>query len=93
MSMFLAVLLAWDLSAGATGYKIYWRFAGADWGSHVVDVGNVTPKLPNSSILQAAIDEPWPNGSWVEFQCTAYNATGESGPSNVVEWHVTGNNK
>jgi hypothetical protein len=77
MSMFLAVLLAWDLSARATGYKIYWRFAGDDWGSHVVDVGNVT---------QAAIDEPWPNGSWVEFQCTAYNATGESGPSNVVEW-------
>ena len=83
MSMFLAVLLAWDLSAGATGYKIYWRFAGADWGSHVVDVGNVT---------QAEIDEPWPNGSWVEFQCTAYNATSESGPSNVVEWHVTGKN-
>ena len=51
MSMFLAVLLAWDLSAGVTGYKIYWRFAGDDWGSHVVDVGNVT---------QAEIDEPWP---------------------------------
>jgi hypothetical protein len=84
MSMFLAVLLAWDLSTGVTGYKIYWRFRGDDWGSHVVDVGNVT---------QAEIDEPWPTGSKVEFRCTAYNATGESGPSNVVEWHVTGNNK
>ena len=83
MSTFLAVLLAWNLSAGATGYKMHWRFAGDDWGSHVVDVGNV---------MQVEIDEPWPNGSKVEFRCTAYNATGESGPSNVVEWHVTGNN-
>jgi hypothetical protein len=83
MSMFLAILLAWDLSVGATGYKIYWRFTDDEWGGHVVDVGNVR---------QAEINEPWANGSKLQFRCTAHNATGESAPSNIVEWRVTGKN-
>ena len=76
--MFLAVLLAWDLSAGATGYKIYWRFAGADWGSHVVDVGNVT---------QAEIDEPWPNGSGSSSDARHTTRPAKAGPA--TSWSGT----
>lgn len=80
------VNLAWDSSAGATGYKVYYGTAsgvytgiGATEGNSPIDVGNVTTFTLHNLIS---------NQNWY-FAVTAYNAQGESGFSNELVVFVT----
>lgn len=77
---FSATSLKWDASAGKVdGYRIYY---GTDQGeySKEKDVGNTTICPLSAFSLQ--------NGATYYFVVTAYNETGESGPSNEVSWTV-----
>lgn len=61
--------------APATGYRIYYGSASGQYTLNA-DAGNA---------LQWPIPESWPAGVYY-FAATAYNATGESGYSNEVQW-------
>ncbi|HKQ60594.1 MAG TPA: hypothetical protein VJS92_04865 [Candidatus Polarisedimenticolaceae bacterium] len=65
--------LAWDASAGASGYRVYY---GATSGNltNSVDVGNTT---------QTTLNNLTDCSTWF-FVVTAYNSLGESTPSNEV---------
>lgn len=62
------VSLKWDVSTGATGYKVYKsEDLGVTWGTPV-DVGNVT-----TYIWTGIIED-----KMILFRVSAYNANGES---------------
>ena len=79
ISLLLAVTLAWDASTTPdVNYRVKWGFAPGV-ADHRVEAG------PSLSV---DINEPWPLGSTVYFTAYAYNAAGESGPSNEVAYVV-----
>lgn len=68
--------LAWDPSAGASGYKLYSGAQSGSYGSGL-QVGNVTQTTFNSA----------PDCALSYFAVTAYNSAGESSPSNeLASW-------
>jgi len=67
--------LAWDASAGADGYKIYYQpQAGGDQHSVLVENGTQVD-VSELHLLP---------GVTYAIYATAYNSAGESGPSNTV---------
>jgi hypothetical protein len=70
------VVLSWDPSGGASGYKIYHGTSSGQYGTPI-DVGNVTQSTVNS-LTDCATHY---------FATTAYNVAGESGFSTeVTSW-------
>ena len=75
INLLLAVWLAWDPSSGAWGYRLYYG-----------------PKSGVQSIFEDTGDKTtWqvtglPVGVPIYFVVRAYNAVGESGPSDEVVW-------
>lgn len=68
-----ALMLAWDPSERATGYKVYYGTASQVYDT-ILDVGAVT-----SVVISDLVP-----GQVYYFAATAYNAAGESGFSNEV---------
>ena len=71
------VVLTWDASPGATGYRIYHGVASGQYGTPGLDVGLET----TGTVSQLA------PGATYYFVVTAYNAESESGHSNEVSKH------
>jgi hypothetical protein len=76
-----SVTLRWDASAtpNIDGYRVKWGFNQGGPYNHPVEAGQ---------LLTVTIDEPWPTGMPVYFTAYAFNAAGESLPSNEVEFIV-----
>jgi hypothetical protein len=74
-----AVVLAWDPSAGATGYALHYGQASGAYAT-TLDTGAAT---------QASVNGLTP-GLTYYFAATAYNATDDSGFSNEVAYLVPG---
>lgn len=76
-----SIRLAWDASIdpSVTGYRIYWSVGAGPPYPNSVDVGLVLTYLLTGLT---------PRGNY-EFVATAYNASGESGPSNEISEVIT----
>ncbi|MGC2578176.1 MAG: DUF4082 domain-containing protein [Terrimicrobiaceae bacterium] len=71
--------LAWDASSGATGYRLRYGTTSENLGQPI-DVGNTTTRTV-SNLNDATT---------YYFTVTAYNAAGESQPSNQVSYRTPG---
>lgn len=68
--------LSWDVSEGATGYKVFYNVVEPPGEVAAVDVGNTT----EHPLVGLEV------GVRYEFWCTAYNSTGESTKSDSLRW-------
>lgn len=68
---------AWDPSVGATGYTLYYTDGVTEYRASTTGI-----EMPLSELNLVP-------GTKYTFTVTAYNAAGESGRSNAVEWAMT----
>jgi hypothetical protein len=72
-----SVIVAWDASANATGYRVYWGTSPGVYGASPLDVGNVTETTINSLS----------DCTTYYFSVKAYNSAGDSGyATEVASW-------
>ncbi len=77
------VSLSWSAVSGATGYRVYQATATGAYTPAYTDVGNTT-----SAVVQNLTD-----GTQYYFEVRAYNASGDSLPSNEVSTVPLANNE
>jgi hypothetical protein len=73
-----AVVVGWDASSGASGYKLYYGTTSSNYTSIVDATGNTTNRVSGLQI-----------GTRYYFAVSAYNSVGESAPSAEISYVVT----